>query len=179
MAQTKPAAKPGTNKLIPLVLSALFAAMITVMTAFLFHIPIGVNGGYLHFGDALIYLAASLLPTPYACAAAAVGAGLADIVSGAPVWAPFTLVIKACIVLLFTAKREKLLNKRNVLALIGAWPVTCAGYYVAEAIITGNWVVPAAGLPANTIQAAGSAVLFVLIALALDKMHLKNRLKLS
>ena len=94
MANTQTAVKSKTNKLLLLVLSALFAAMITVMTAFLFHIPIGVNGGYLHFGDALIYLAASMLPTPYACIAAAVGAGLADIVSGAPIWAPFTLVIK-------------------------------------------------------------------------------------
>lgn len=106
MANTQTAVKSKTNKLLLLVLSALFAAMITVMTAFLFHIPIGVNGGYLHFGDALIYLAASMLPTPYACIAAAVGAGLADIVSGAPIWAPFTLVIKACIALLFTAKKK-------------------------------------------------------------------------
>ena len=62
MANTQTAVKSKTNKLLLLVLSALFAAMITVMTAFLFHIPIGVNGGYLHFGDALIYLAASMLP---------------------------------------------------------------------------------------------------------------------
>ena len=55
MANTQTAVKSKTNKLLLLVLSALFAAMITVMTAFLFHIPIGVNGGYLHFGDALIY----------------------------------------------------------------------------------------------------------------------------
>ena len=60
MANTQTAVKSKTNKLLLLVLSALFAAMITVMTAFLFHIPIGVNGGYLHFGDALIYLPASL-----------------------------------------------------------------------------------------------------------------------
>lgn len=106
MANTQTAVKSKTNKLLLLVLSALFAAMITVMTAFLFHIPIGVNGGYLHFGDALIYLAASMLPTPYACIAAAVGAGLADIVSGAPIWAPFTLVIKACIALLLPLKKK-------------------------------------------------------------------------
>ncbi len=179
MAHTQATAKTGVNKLIPLIISALFAAMITVMTAFLFHIPIGVNGGYLHFGDALIYLAASFLPAPYACAAAAVGAGLADVVSGAPVWAPFTLAIKVCIALLFTAKKPTLLNKRNALALLGAWPITCGGYYIAEAVITGNWIVPVAGLLPNTIQAAGSAVLFVLIALALDKVRFKNRLKLS
>ena len=61
--------------------AAMFAAMITLTTAYLFHIPIGANGGYIHFGDAFIYLAASLLPMPYACAAAAIGGGLADFLS--------------------------------------------------------------------------------------------------
>ena len=41
MANTQTAVKSKTNKLLLLVLSALFAAMITVMTAFLFHIRSG------------------------------------------------------------------------------------------------------------------------------------------
>ena len=60
-----------------LVTAALFAAAIAVMTAYLLHIPLP-TGGYIHLGDALIYLAACLLPVPYAAAAAAIGAGLAD-----------------------------------------------------------------------------------------------------
>ena len=57
-----------------LVLTALFASAITVMTAYILHIPIP-TGGYIHLGDALIYLAACLLPAPYAAAAAAQGGG--------------------------------------------------------------------------------------------------------
>ena len=54
-----------------LVTAALFAAAITVVTAYLLHIPIP-TGGYIHLGDTLIYLAACLLPVPYAAAAAAI-----------------------------------------------------------------------------------------------------------
>lgn len=61
------------NKMKYRTLTGLMAAMITLMTAYICHIPIGLNGGYLHFGDSLIYLAAALLPTPYALAAAAIG----------------------------------------------------------------------------------------------------------
>ena len=42
-----------------LTFSAVFAALIFVTTAYLFHIPTGFNGGYVHLGDAFIYLAAS------------------------------------------------------------------------------------------------------------------------
>ena len=59
-------------------LTGLMAAMIALMTAYICHIPTGINGGYIHFGDSLIYIAAALLPTPYAHASAAIGGGLAD-----------------------------------------------------------------------------------------------------
>ena len=63
-----------------LVLSAMFAAIIALTITYLFHIPTGVTG-YIHLGDAFIYLAGSFLPAPYACAAAALGGGLADIMA--------------------------------------------------------------------------------------------------
>ena len=69
-----------------LVLSAMFAAIIALTITYLFHIPTGVTG-YIHLGDAFIYLAGSFLPAPYACAAAALGGGLADIMSGSAIWA--------------------------------------------------------------------------------------------
>ena len=47
-----------------LTMTGLMASLITIMTAYICHIPVGVNGGYIHFGDSLIYLAAVLLPRP-------------------------------------------------------------------------------------------------------------------
>ena len=67
----------NTKTTVLLTLTGLFASMITVMTAYIFHVPYGANGGYIHFGDALIYVAAVILPRPYALAAAAIGGGLA------------------------------------------------------------------------------------------------------
>ena len=66
--------EPGMHgKTIRIVTTGIFAAMITVMTAYICHIPYGANGGYIHFGDTMIYLAAVFLPRPYALAAAAIG----------------------------------------------------------------------------------------------------------
>lgn len=68
-----------------LTLTGIFAALICLFTAYICHIPVGPNGGYLHFGDTFIYVAASLLPQPYALLAGAIGGGLADLLT-APMW---------------------------------------------------------------------------------------------
>lgn len=66
---------------LKLTMTGVFAAMITIMTAYICHVPYGANGGYIHFGDALIYVAAVFLPRPYAMAAAAIGGGMADLLT--------------------------------------------------------------------------------------------------
>ena len=86
--------KNSTKHIQLICVTGLFAAMIYVLTAWL-HIPTGA--GYTHAGDGLIYLAASMLPTPYAMAAGAIGAGLADGLSGFVVWLPGTIVILSLI----------------------------------------------------------------------------------
>ena len=91
--------KNSTKHIQLICVTGLFAAMIYVLTAWL-HIPTGA--GYTHAGDGLIYLAASMLPTPYAMAAGAIGAGLADGLSGFVVWLPGTIVIKAITALCFS-----------------------------------------------------------------------------
>ena len=58
-----------------LTLSAVFAAIICVVTAFV-HIP--THQGYIHVGDGIIFIAAAVLPEPYATGAAAIGAGMSD-----------------------------------------------------------------------------------------------------
>lgn len=106
-------------------MTGLFAAMIYVLTAWL-HIPTGA--GYTHAGDGLIYLAASMLPTPYAMAAGAIGAGLADGLSGFVVWLPGTIVIKAITALCFSRKTEKIICVRNLLGIIPALVICVVCY---------------------------------------------------
>lgn len=157
-----------------LTISALFAALICVTTAYIFHIPFGVNGGYIHIGDALIYLAAAILPTPYAMAAAAIGGMFADLLT-APAWAIFTFIIKALIAGTFTSKQSNIVNKRNIIALFGAAVISIAGYYIAEVILYGNAAAAVLSVVSSTIQAFGSSVLFIAFGLALDKMKFKSR----
>lgn len=157
-----------------LTLTGLMAAMTTIMTACICHIPTGINGGYIHFGDAVIYLAAALLPTPYALAAAAIGGGLADLMT-APMWAPATIVIKMLIALPFSSKSAKIVTPRNVAASAAACILSGAGYYIAEYLLFGAWAAPAASVAGTLIQSGGSALFFVVFGLALDKTHAKTK----
>ena len=161
------------TKLQSLVTAAILAAAITIMTAFLFHVPIGATGGYVHFGDALIYLSAALLPAPYA-----VGAGLADLLT-APMWMPATVVIKSLVVLPFSSRGERLLTRRNAAATLLAGAITVVGYYLAEGLLFGGWAAFLMSVTGNLVQAVGSAVLFLALAGVLDRVDLKQRLYVS
>lgn len=164
------------KKLKNLTFTALLAAMITIFTAYICHIPVGSNGGYIHFGDSLIYIAACLLPWPYAMAAVAIGGGLADILT-APIWAPATIIIKALISIPFTNKSSKIVTARNVISTIIAFVISATGYAIAEAVITQTniLVVLPVSVPGSVIQSGGSAIIFIILGLVLDKMGFKKR----
>lgn len=160
------------NYLRLLTTTALFAAAITVTTAYLLHIPIP-TGGYIHLGDALIYLGACLLPVPWAAAAAAIGAGLADLLT-APIWVLPTLMIKAVLVLFFTSRGERLLCRRNVIAVFLAVLFSPAAYALAGCVLTGTMSSFLPQFLGTLVQGIGSGALFLVIAPALDTVRLKT-----
>ncbi len=165
--------KGNTSKLA---VTGAFAAMIAILTAYICHIPYGVNGGYIHFGDTLIYLAAVLLPKPYALAAAALGGGIADLMTS-PMWAPATVVIKMLIVLPFTRAETKILSGRNIAAPVLSGIISAAGYYLAEGILFGSFIAPVASLTGSLIQSGGSMVLFYAAAAFLERAHVTGQLR--
>jgi uncharacterized repeat protein (TIGR04002 family) len=165
-----------SNKTKYIVLAALFAAIIFVVTAYI-HVP--SHNGYTHVGDAFIYLAGALLPTPYAVAAGAIGAALADGLTGYAMWMVPSIIIKSLTALLFTNKTQNILCLRNVLALIPSFVLCAGGYYLAEVIMVQNWVAPLAGIPGYCIQVSMSAVLFVGLSFVLDRMGFKRRVGLQ
>ena len=126
--------------------TALFAAAITVMTAYMLHIPIP-TGGYIHLGDALIYLAACLLPT---------------------------LVIKAALPLFFTSGRERILCRRNIAAVVLAGLFSPAAYALAGCAMAGTMAAFAPQFLGTLVQGVGSGALFLVIAPALDGVKLKK-----
>ena len=158
------------------VTTALFAAMIFLVTAYLLHIPTPATGGYIHLGDAFIYLAASMLPTPFAIAAGGIGEALSDLLTGGAVYALPTLLIKSAMVLCFSSVGKKMITKRNIAATVFAGIICIGGYYLTEVIIYHSFLSPLVEIPANLIQAGASAVIYLMIGNAFDRMKIRDRI---
>lgn len=161
------------KSLVYCVCAAMLAALATVATAYI-KIPIPGTTGYVHLGDTVVYIAAALLPTPFALASGAIAGGLADVLAGAPIWAPYSIVIKALLTLAFTYKKKTILCTRNFIALLVAVPITVLGYFAAEMLIYKGGAV--ASIPWNLGQAVASALAFLLIASILDASKVKAHL---
>lgn len=165
-----------STKIKTMAYTAAFAAMICITTAYILHIPVG--NGYIHIGDGIIYLAASILPFPFGLAAGAIGGGLADLLSGYLPYVIPTMIIKSLNASCFYigSKGSKLFTKKAVMMSVISGCVTTVGYYIVSIILYGNPVAQIATLIPNVIQAVGSSVLFCILALALDKVRFKERL---
>ncbi len=162
-----------SNKLKLMCLAGILTALVFVITAYL-HIP--TSNGYIHIGDGFIYLAACMLPMPYAMFVGAGGALLADCLTGFAIWAPGSVVIKAATAMLFTNKSKKIITLRNSFALLPAAAICAGGYYLYESLIYGSFISSLAGIPASLIQSVASSIVFVIMGLAIDKMKLKQKL---
>lgn len=171
------------STLMKVTATALFAAMTTICILLL-HIPTG-NQGYIHVADGVIYLAAAILPLPYAMLAGSIGGGLADLIAGSPSYIIPTVIIKAVIVLTFSSKSDKLLTKRNLIAPVPSLVLTVVLYAIAGFVIDmlagattqAAFAGALSGMPMNVLQGVASAVLFYAVGAGLDKLQFKNKLK--
>ncbi len=173
-----PAGRSAKVKLM--VLTGLFAALVYVFTAFL-HIPTGA--GYTHAGDGLIYLAACILPAPYAAAAGAVGGALSDGLTGFAVWMPATIVIKVLTSFCFSRNTKKIICVRNLLGIVPALVLCVVGYslyegvFMAGGINTGAVIAAFGQTPAYCVQVAASSLLFVAVGSAFDRSGIRKLIK--
>ena len=124
-----------------LVYAALFAALTCVMTMIV-KIPVPATGGYVNLGDCVVLLAGWVLGPMYGGAAAGLGSMLADLVSGYPLYAPGTFVIKACMaVCAWAVFRAAAGEKRGLAARIGAdvpfflYNVPCRASGIGERLV--------------------------------------------
>jgi len=157
-------------------MSAMFIALIFISIFFL-SVPNGF-GGVIHFGDSLIFVAATFLPFPFNILVAALGPGLFNL-ARVPIWFPFTIVIKPIMALCFTNKCEKILAPvRNRIAPFVAATINTVLYFFANMFLFGGWAAGVAALPGLLIQGAGSIVFFFVFAAALDRLRIKKLLNL-
>ena len=173
--------KMTRENVLKLCFSGMFAALICVATI-LIRIPVPLGEGYLNLGDCFILVAAWTVGPFYGFAAGAVGSALADIFSGAPLYAPGTFVIKGLIALTaalifhaFSKRSGKLRVLGMILGAVAGEMVMVAGYYLYDAVILGFGFIPTlANVPFNLIQGAlgaviGTALMPVILKTGLQK----------
>lgn len=165
--------------LFKLTSSAVFAALILAATYFALPIPGGQ--GYVNLGDGIILVAALWLGPLWGGIAAAVGAGLTDLILGYVYYAPATFVIKwlmaVVMFLLFKALSKSRLHfsVSFIISGIAAELVMVAGYFVYEIFLYG-FGVALFDIPANAIQGAFGVTVGTVIYSVLNRTSFITRL---
>ncbi|MEH7344977.1 ECF transporter S component [Bacillus sp. JJ1532] len=151
-----------------LVIYALFIALTLVSTMFInIRLPIMGNGGLIHMGNVPLFIAALVYGKKTGAIAGAFGMGFFDILSGWGAWAPFTFIIVGTMGFLAGLISEKVPGKRvvvNTLAVAIALIIKIVGYYFAEVILYGNWILPFGSIPGNVMQVVLAGIIVVPIA---------------
>lgn len=153
-----------------LVITAMFIALTFVFTFINIRLPIAANGGLVHLGNIPLFIAAIIFGKRTGALAGGIGMALFDLSGGWTPWAPFTLVIVGLMGYTIGAIVEDHHDyKHYILALIAACAIKIGGYYIAEALIYGNWVAPVSSIPGNLVQIGVAAVIVLAIIGRLDK----------
>jgi uncharacterized membrane protein len=114
---------------------AVFSALAFVATRFI-QIPILQTGGYLNFGEAIIYIAAIFFGPFVGGLVGAIGPALADVTSPYAAFAPFTFIIKGIegfVVGKISSGSKNKVNK--LIAIITGGGIMVIGYYIVEILI--------------------------------------------
>jgi len=158
-----------TTKTKAIVINALFIALTLVATMFIqIRLPIMGNGGLIHLGNVPLFIAALVYGRKTGAIAGAFGMGLFDLISGGwTAWAPFTFLIVGAMGFVAGLISEKMPGKRiliNTLAIVVALIIKVVGYYFAEVLIYGNWIMPFGSIPGNVLQVVLAAIIVIPLA---------------
>ena len=178
--QTTSLLSNSRTRTFDLVISAMLIALVFVSTSFLnIRLPIAANGGLVHLGTAMLFIISILFGPKKGALAGAIGMGLFDLVSGWTLWAPFTLIARGIqgyivgkIAWGFNHKGKKLTF--NIIAVIVSIPFMLAGYYICEAILFSNWMIPFASIPGNLVQNVVGIAIAIPVCSVLKKITLFN-----
>lgn len=143
-------------------LGAILAATVTLAT--MLHVPLPGLRIYFNLGEGVIYIIALLLGARFGGLCGGVGAALADILLGYPLWAPLTLVIKG----LEGYIVGRLAPRGRIMAIAAGAAVMIAGYTTSAGILYG-WKVAPVELMTDIAQTGIGAAFALIMAPILEK----------
>lgn len=164
--------KSSHDKILKIVLSGLFAAVIFVLTAF---VPVPLGHGYANAGDAFVVLSGMMLGPWAGLAAGGVGSAMADLYLGYSVYAPATFVIKGLMAVCACLLSRSLKTKKSLIIKIGFVYAVCEsvmvlGYFLFETVFFGIGIA-LADVIGNLLQALFGLV----VGTALTSVVMKTR----
>jgi ECF transporter S component (folate family) len=137
------------SKIRKLVLSALMAALCTVMTMVI-QVPSPMQG-YVNLGDCAVLISAWMLGPLYGGAAAGIGSALADLLSGYAHYVPGTFAIKF-LMAAAAALILRAMTKKAPSAMLAAEVIMVLGYFAYASLWLGKGLAAAASIPGNIVQ---------------------------
>ena len=165
-----------SKKTLDLIMTSMLVALVFLSTFFLnIKLPISVNGGLVHLGTGMLFIASILFGPKKGALAGAIGMGLFDLVGGWLLWAPITIVargLQGFIVgkIAWSKGRKGSSLALNVTATIVSIPFMIAVYYFGEVILYGNWIVPLTSIPGDLLQNALGMIIAIPVCVALKKV---------
>lgn len=164
------------QKTFDLILTAMLVALVFVSTVFInIRLPISANGGLVHLGTAMLFIASILFGPKKGAIAGAMGMGLFDLIGGWALWAPITIVargLQGYIVgkIAWANGRKGNSIAFNIMATVLSIPFMVAVYYIGEGFLYGNWIAPLASIPGDLVQNVLGIFIAVPICVVLRKV---------
>lgn len=149
-------------------LRASFTALVFIATAIIPPIPISATGGYLNFGESVIFISALLFGGVTGGFAGGVGAALADLALGFGSFAPITLVVKGVEGYLVGVIGQGAPMRRRLLAVIVGGVVLVTGYFIFEVALFG-FPAALAEVPFNVLQAVVGIIISLSVVRTLER----------
>lgn len=188
----------STERVIKLVLAAMFAALCCIATMII-RVPTIGTAGYVNIGDTIVLMAAWILGTFYAgeskgkmfdenlfyvAAATGIGSGMADFLAGYAHYVPGTFVIKAIMgvvaVIVFKSLSKVNAHVAFIVSAVVAEAIMVVGYFLYESTLLHYGLAAAASIPSNAVQGITCLVLgMVLIEVLNASKAFKSVLKLD
>lgn len=159
-----------------LIITAMLISLVFVATLTLnIKLPIAANGGLVHLGTAMLFIASILFGPKKGALAGAIGMGLFDLVSGWTLWAPFTIVARGLQGYLVGKIAWSMGHKGNsiafnLVATIVSIPFMLAVYYICERVLYGSWIIPVASIPGNIVQNVVGIIIAIPVCVLLKKV---------